>query len=162
VPARTACRWLASSGPPDSVANFVANFADPLDGLSFGSSSEHSGRRTPGTTGHASPQPIVMSMDADAASSSVSFLGPTFERSTSRADAEAFSYGPERAARSELFHALVPMGRTLQGFVEDAGLGVNEHGISEFCEPAHKIGCHLNEARPRQHMDLQQIVSMRP
>jgi hypothetical protein len=46
-----------------------------------------------GTTGHASPQPIVMSIDANARRSSVGFLGTRFERWAPRADAEALSYG---------------------------------------------------------------------
>src|SRR5262249_4427940 len=50
-------------------------------GLPFGSSSGQSSRRNPGTTGQASPQPIVTSTSAPRARSSVSRCGCTAERS---------------------------------------------------------------------------------
>src|ERR1017187_10192843 len=51
-------------------------------GLPLGSSSGQSSRSWPGTTGHASPQPMVTSNDAVEASSRVSFCGATADRST--------------------------------------------------------------------------------
>lgn len=50
-------------------------------GFPVGSSSGQSSRRTPGTVGQASPQPIVISMYASTASACVSFCGVDSDRS---------------------------------------------------------------------------------
>lgn len=50
--------------------------------------------------------------------------------------------------------------RALEGFLEDARIGVDEHCVAELGKTSHEVRRHLDEARSRQHVNASKIVAM--